>query len=59
MKKYVKAGFGMVIGMYIGQAIVTIFEHSIASVISKDEKYMDDLKERNPERYETIKKLSK
>ena len=59
MKNYVKAGFGIVVGMYIGQAIVTIFEHSIASVISKDEKYMGDLKERNPERYETIKKLSK
>lgn len=59
MKNYVKAGFGIVVGMYIGQAIVTIFEHSIASVIAKDEKYMSDLKERNPERYETIKKLSK
>lgn len=59
MKNYFKAGFGIVVGMYIGQAIVTIFEHSIASVIAKDEKYMGDLKERNPERYETIKKLSK
>lgn len=59
MWKSLKKGFGFASGVILGQAALQVIATDILKHIAKDEKYMEGLKDRDPEEYETLKKYQK
>lgn len=54
-----KKGFGFASGVILGQATMDVIAKNILEWIAKDEKYMEGLKDRDPEEYEKLKKYQK
>lgn len=56
MKEYIKAGFGFTIGVTLGSVAITCVTDAINKFIAKDKVFMEKLKEKDPETYETFHK---
>ena len=54
-----KKGFGFASGMILGHAAMQLMAINFLKHIAKDEKYMEGLKDRDPELYEKLKKYQK
>lgn len=54
-----KKGFGFASGVILGHATVNVIAMEILKWVANDEKYMEGLKNRDPEEYEKLKKYQK
>lgn len=59
MWKSMKKGFGFASGVILGHATMNVIAKNILKWVAKDEKYMEGLKNRDPEEYEKLKKYQK
>lgn len=59
MWKSMKKGFGFASGVILGHATMNAIAKNILKWVAKDEKYMEGLKNRDPEEYEKLKKYQK
>lgn len=59
MWKSMKKGFGFASGVILGHATMNMIAKNILRWVAKDEKYMEGLKNRDPEEYEKLKKYQK
>ena len=59
MWKSMKKGFGFSAGIILGGAISSVIAEHMLRWIANDEKYMEGLKNRDPEKYEKLKKYQK
>lgn len=56
MKKYIKMGFGLTVGCYLGRAVLDTIEEFILMKAANDEKFMEWLNEKDHKFYEQLKK---
>ena len=56
MKNSIKQGFGLAIGYTLAMTLLHVVSESFMKKAAKDEKYMEGLKDRDPEFYEKLKK---
>lgn len=54
-----KKGFGFASGMILGHAAMNVIATKILKWAANDEKYMEGLKDRDPEDYDKLKKYQK
>lgn len=54
-----KKGFGFASGVILGQAAMNVIAERMLRWIANDEKYMEGLKDHDPEEYEKLKKYQK
>ena len=59
MWKSMKKGFGFSTGVILGHAAMNVIAERILRWNANDEKYMEGLKNRDPEEYEKLKKYQK
>lgn len=59
MWKSIKKGFGFSAGVILGHATLSVIAEHILRWIASDEKYMEGLKNRDPEEYNKLKKYQK
>ena len=59
MWKSMKKGFGFSAGIILGRATLSVIAGHILRWIANDESYMEQLKNRDPEEYEELKKYQK
>ena len=56
MLKNIKKGFGFGIGYCLGKGVINVIGINMLRHVANDDKYMEDLRNRNPDSYEVIKK---
>jgi hypothetical protein len=58
VKNGIKYGFGLAIGYFLGMTCIRAAGESIMKKLANDKNYMDDLKNRDPDFYEKLKKYT-
>lgn len=56
MFKNFKKGFGLISGIILGKATLTVIAESILRRLAKDEDYMERIRKEKPYLYERVKK---
>ena len=59
MKHAIKHGFGIIIGQELAKFVIFMIVSIMATKMAKNESYMNDKKESDPELYEWLKKYAK
>ena len=56
MFKYIRKGFGLTVGYILATVVIGIACDATYRWVVKDEDFMNKLKEKDPEKYEKLKK---